>query len=205
MFQAGAVIIAAGLSSRMGEFKPMLPLGDTTVIRKIIETFQSAGVQKIVVVTGYRASELRAHIADMGVVCVKNERYDRSQMFDSAKLGFSTLQGLCKKVFFMPVDIPLFGTDTLKKLMECGSDLVCPTCQNKKGHPILIADYLLKEIIPYRGDYGLHGAFNQCSRKMEYLPVDDWGILYDMDTQKDYTIVKTMYDELNLQKKREDC
>lgn len=196
MFEAGAVIIAAGLSSRMGAFKPMLPLGNTTVIRKIIATLQKAGVEKIVVVTGYQAEVLEAHIADLKVITVRNERYAQSQMFDSAKIGFSMLVGSCRKVLFMPCDIPLFNADTVRLLLQQKKELVCPCWQNKKGHPIMIAENLLEQILHHNGDYGLHGAFANCGKKMELLPVEDWGIIYDMDTQKEYEAVKVMFQDI---------
>lgn len=197
MFEAGAVIIAAGLSSRMGDFKPLLPLGDTTVIRKLIRTLQCGGVKKIVVVTGYRGDELMNHINDMHVTCVPNDYYAQSQMFDSAKIGFSAIRGLCKKVLFLPVDIPLFDENTVRALLNQNANLICPVWQGKKGHPICIADEVLDSLIHYNGDYGLHGAFQHCGYRMEFLEVEDWGILYDMDTKKDYRKIKMMYDMQN--------
>ncbi|MBM4761218.1 nucleotidyltransferase family protein [Bacillus sp. B15-48] len=198
MIKAGAVIIAAGLSSRMGDFKPMLPLGETTVIRKVIKTFQSAGVHKIVVVTGFNGNQLEKHIADMGVECFRNEIYAQSQMFDSAKIGFSAILDMCERVFFTPADIPLFGVDTIINMLNTRSDLICPTWQNKKGHPLLVSNELIKEFLEYTGDYGLHGAIKYCTGKMEYLEVNDWGIIYDMDTPQEYSAVKVMYEEMRV-------
>ena len=59
----GAVIAAAGMSSRMGKFKPMLSIGAISIAQRIVATFQQAGVSRIVVVTGYRAEELEWHLA----------------------------------------------------------------------------------------------------------------------------------------------
>ena len=53
--RTGAVIAAAGLSSRMGAFKPMLEIGDTTAVRRIITVLRSVGADPIVLVTGHRA------------------------------------------------------------------------------------------------------------------------------------------------------
>ena len=50
--ETGAVVVAAGLSSRMKSFKPMLPLAGSTVIKTAISTLRAAGVTTIVVVTG---------------------------------------------------------------------------------------------------------------------------------------------------------
>ena len=53
--QIGAVIVAAGMSSRMGDFKPMLNIGSISIAQRVVATFHQAGVSKIVMVTGYNA------------------------------------------------------------------------------------------------------------------------------------------------------
>ena len=58
MKKTGAVLVAAGLSSRMGEFKPMLPFGDSTIALHMVTMLKRLGVSPLVVVTGYRAGEL---------------------------------------------------------------------------------------------------------------------------------------------------
>ena len=71
-----AVVLAAGLSSRRGAFKPLLPLGDSTFIKTIMERMRAAGVGRFVVVTGWRATELAGHLVGMpDVVCVENPAY----------------------------------------------------------------------------------------------------------------------------------
>ena len=60
----GAVIVAAGMSSRMHSFKPMLPLAGATVIRTLIGTLQKASIAPIIVVTGRNGRELTEHILD---------------------------------------------------------------------------------------------------------------------------------------------
>ena len=62
MKKTGAVLVAAGLSSRMKDFKPMLPFGTSTASRHMIGMLKSLKADPIVVVTGYRAEELEAHL-----------------------------------------------------------------------------------------------------------------------------------------------
>jgi len=57
----GAVILAAGKSSRMGAFKPMLRLGEESAARRIVKTLKAGGAQAVLVVTGRQAEELRQH------------------------------------------------------------------------------------------------------------------------------------------------
>ena len=46
-----ALIVAAGMASRMKTFKPLLRLGEKTIIEHVIDTFRYAGIQDIVVVS----------------------------------------------------------------------------------------------------------------------------------------------------------
>ena len=90
--KTGAVIVAAGMSSRMGDFKPMLKMGSISIVQRIIANFQHADVFPIVVVTGFRADELEKHISKLGVISVRNNSYEETEMFDSAKLGFDFIK-----------------------------------------------------------------------------------------------------------------
>lgn len=68
MMQTGALIVAAGKSSRMGDFKPMLQLGSISIAQRVINNFRQAGISKIVVVTGYNADALERHLASNHVI-----------------------------------------------------------------------------------------------------------------------------------------
>ena len=66
----GAVILAAGIASRMGDFKPLLPMGEESVIQNVVRVLREAGVQQIVVVTGYRKEVLEEHLKNASVMFV---------------------------------------------------------------------------------------------------------------------------------------
>ena len=83
--RTGAVIVAAGHKSKNSVFKPLLPVGDSTAIRRIIITLKRAGVSPIVVVTGDKADELEKHISNLQVICLRNEQYAVAQMFSSLR------------------------------------------------------------------------------------------------------------------------
>ena len=136
--RTGAVIVAAGMSSRMGDFKPMLKIGAISMVQRVIANYQQAGVFPIVLVTGYRGDELKKHVAGTGVICVYNDAYATTQMLDSAKIGFSYIADKCDRTFISPVDVPLFTVDTVVKLMHTEAAVVKPTHKGRNGHPILL-------------------------------------------------------------------
>lgn len=184
--QTGAVIVAAGLSSRMGDFKPMLNIGSISIAQRVIATLQQAGAEKIVVVTGYNAATLERHLANLGVIFLRNNDFATTQMFDSAKIGLRYIQDKCDRVLFTPVDIPLFTAATVEALIASNAPLACPTCNGQTGHPMMLDSSLIPDILADNGNMGLRGAISRLSTDLVEVPVNDPGILMDADTMEDY-------------------
>jgi len=184
--QTAAIIVAAGMSSRMGDFKPMLNIGSISIAQRIVANFHQAGVDKIVMVTGYNATTLERHLANNGIIFLRNENYETTQMFDSAKIGLEYLRDKCEQILFTPVDIPLFTSTTVKTLIESGKKLACPVCEGQQGHPLLISTSLVDGILADSGEGGLKGAISRCGEELCEIPVDDAGVLHDADTPEDY-------------------
>ena len=155
--EVGALIVAAGMSCRMGEFKPMLNIGTISIAQRIVATFNRSGVNKVVMVTGYNAVTLERHLAGNGIIFLRNENYETTQMFDSVKIGLRYLQNKCDKVLFTPVDIPL-----------------------------LIDNRLISKILCDSGEQGLRGTTERCGVPILCVPVEDPGTLYDADTPEDF-------------------
>ena len=185
----GALIVAAGMSSRMGDFKPLLNIGSISVAQRVVATLTQAGVSKIVMVTGYNATALERHLAGNGIIFLRNENYQTTQMFDSVKIGLRYLQDKCDKVLFTPVDVPLFTSKTVRMLLDSDATLAAPVCNGVQGHPILISARLIPEILDDCGEMGLRGAIDRCSATLQQIPVEDFGTIHDADTPEDFSVL----------------
>lgn len=184
--QTGAVIVAAGMSSRMGDFKPMLNIGSISIAQRIVANFHQAGVDRIVMVTGYNAVLLERHLSNKGLIFLRNENYETTQMFDSAKIGLEYMKDKCDRILFTPVDIPLFTAETVLALLDTAAPLACPVCNGQTGHPILLSAQCVDKILRHEGQGGLQGAIAACGLEMSHVPVEDAGVLHDADTPEDY-------------------
>ena len=189
----GAVVVAAGMSSRMGDFQPMLSIGSLSVAQRVVATLKQAGAARVVVVTGYNAEELERHLASSGVVFLRNENYRTTHMFDSALIGLRYLRDKCRQVLFTPVDIPLFTAATVDALLTSGAELACPVCGGTRGHPILMSANVIDRVLEDSGESGLDGALSRCGVPMTLVEVDDPGILHDADTPEDYRELLRMH------------
>ncbi len=181
-----AVILAAGFSSRMGRFKPLLPLGEASALGHIAAAYRRAGVTKLLAVSGHAVEELKAEAAALGIPVAHNPSYAEG-MFSSARAGLATVSG-ARRVFVHPVDIPLVRPDTLGYLAIRADELNCavalPEFLGETGHPPLIDAALIPEILASTGEDGLRGALAR--RNPRRIPVADRNILFDMDTPEAY-------------------
>ena len=170
--QTGALIVAAGKSSRMGDFKPMLQLGSISIAQRVINNFRQAGISKVVVVTGYHADVLELH-PWLTVMCsfLRMKNYANTHMFDSVRIGLEYLKDKVDTVLFTPVDVPLFTAQTVTQMLSLGRPLVTPVCNGNPGHPILIRSTLIDSILSDDGKSGLKGAVDNCGEPMYYLNV----------------------------------
>lgn len=187
--QTGAVIVAAGASSRMGTFKPMLNVGSISISQRLVATLHQAGISRIVMVTGYNAEKLERHLSGSGVIFLRNEEFMTTQMFDSAKIGLQYIRGKCDRVFFMPVDVPLFTAKTVDTLLATGAEIACPVCDGLRGHPIMLSDRVIDKILEDNGGCGLQGALSRCGIPEQLVAVPDAGVIRDIDTPEDYGLL----------------
>lgn len=184
-----AVILAAGLSRRMGGFKPLLPLGQATVIEAVVGLFQATAVNEIVVVGGHRADELQAAVAPLKVRWVINPAY-RAGMFGSLRVGVRSLPRACRAFFVHPADIPLVRPRTIDLLIEQwrrrGAAILYPVLDGQRGHPPLIDASLAPQLLRWDGAGGLRAFLRHHEERAREVPVIDEAILLDMDTPQAY-------------------
>lgn len=184
--KTGGLIVAAGMSSRMNAFKPMLKIGSTTIVKHIISTFRQAEIDTVVLVTGYQAETLEKHVAHMSVICLRNEAYATGEMFDSAKIGLSCLKSQCDRVLLTPVDIPLFTCRTVRQLLQAEGPVVVPVCDKREGHPLVLDTEIVEKLLSYTGEKGIAGAIAGSGLPKQLVQVEDEGILFDVDTPEEY-------------------
>ena len=196
-----AIIPAAGYSSRMGRFKPLLPLGRTTVIQRLVSLFSKAGIRQITVVSGHRAFELQNHLFASEAAVVYNPDYSRG-MFSSILAGMAGLDPAAEAVFILPADIPLIRENTLLQLMQAfqqrQSPIIYPVFQGQRGHPPLIRRDLLNVARHWNGDGGLRAFLEQHDAAAREVRLFDQGVVQDMDHPEDYEAVCARFPCLDL-------
>lgn len=184
--KTGAVIAAAGVQNNIEQFRPMLKVGNSTIIHKAIDTLRKADVSPIIVITGYKSDELEKHLSHRGVICIFNKEYKTSQMFDSLKLGLDYIRELCDRVLVVPADTAMFSMESVVEVMNTEGAMVAPMFGDKPGHPVLIESSYIPDIISYDGDDGLRGAMRSLEADITFVQLNDRGLVLDVNTTKEY-------------------
>lgn len=187
------LIIAAGYSSRMGTFKPLMPLGEKTVIEAAIDSLRLGGITDIRVIVGHRAAEICQVLAGLPVVIVENPRYAEG-MFSSIVTGLSALTNGTEAFFLLPGDTPLIRRQSIKAMIRAyrktKAAVVYPVFAGQRGHPPLISAKCFTNIRNSDGTGGLRSILAQYSADSVEVELADEGILLDIDTLEDYERLK---------------
>lgn len=193
-----ALLLCAGQSRRMHGFKPLLPLGDRTLLEHSISRFQEAGIGNIIVVTGHRREELLPVLEKNQVQEVYNEKYAVRDMFYSVCTGIRAIlkQDKPEGILICPADIPLIHPFTIRQIVQIRrqqkDSVIQPVFGGKEGHPLFLGEELLDELFGYAGDCGLQGFLN--SRENIFrVEVPDRCILFDTDVREDYEKLQKRY------------
>ena len=183
-----AIILAAGRSSRMGHFKPLLRVDGQTLIQRTISIFRKNRIDDIIVVTGHRADELKAALARDEVRIAHNAAYARG-MFSSVAVGIRQLPVHCEAFFVQPVDIAFVQSATIGRLIEAFRNhpgrIIYPCVANRRGHPPLIPACLAEAIAGHDGKGGLRRALKYWADLAVDVSVEDRHILLDLDSPED--------------------
>lgn len=184
-----ALILAAGYSLRMGDFKPLMQIGSHSAIEHAIRTFQQVGISDIKVVAGFRADELSKAVKPLGAEIVCNPNFAQG-MYTSVQVGVRALESEVRAFFMLPVDIPLVSCTTVKKMLDCSRlnqyGIIYPVFNGMRGHPPLITTRYKDEILHGDAHEGLRGILELHQHEAYDIKVEDETVLLDMDTQEDY-------------------
>lgn len=189
-------MLAAGRSRRMGSCKQLLPLGGTTVIDRCLTTLQQGGIGDIVVVVSESGQQIAAAARKYDVRVVVN-RVDDGDMASSVRAGRDALDAGTSGIMVALSDYPLVSPETVSLLVHLHDIfpdfIITPVHEGRRGHPLLFARSILDELAE---GMTLRDVVQNDLHRIYEVPVNDIGILMDMDTPDDYIRAGTMLAQL---------
>jgi molybdenum cofactor cytidylyltransferase len=187
----GAVVLAAGMSRRMGEPKVLLPWGEgQTIIEHILEQLLLARVDHVTVVTGNQQARVSALAEALGATTVFNAAYETGEMLSSLKAGLRAMPDHIGAALVVLGDQPSIQPRIIQQVMqryaEGAGDIVAPSYNMRRGHPILIDRRYWREILALPDDGAPRDVINAHADRIAYVEVKTDSVLRDVDTPQDY-------------------
>jgi len=194
MSDVSAVILAAGLSRRMGERnKLLLPIGDVPMIRHLVDVYGAATGQPVLVVTGHQANEIEAVLAGSGTETVFNADYAQGQP-TSVACGLRAA-GDADAVLIGLGDQPLLTADDIQALLaaHASADRSCisiPAVDQQRGNPILVPANLCARLLADPGSPGCKKFTRSYPEHVQFHALASPGFYADVDTPEAYDALR---------------
>ena len=183
----GAIVLAAGMSSRMVENKLLLPWTDgEPIIRRVVEAYLAADLKALAVVTGRDADAVADCLSDLPIQLAHNPDFAAGEMLSSVKVGLRALPADLAGAFIQPGDMPCISAEIVRRLAaahEAGWD-AAPIFRGRRGHPVLLD----------RGSWRRMLGLTGCAKprdglrrdRLKLVEVEDAGVALDVDTREAY-------------------
>jgi molybdenum cofactor cytidylyltransferase len=184
-----AIVAAAGLSSRMGSSKPLLDAGGRSFLARILASFRDGGAGPLLVVVRDSEGDVAREARSEGGLVIPNPDPGPGPI-SSLQAGIRAIPGEAPAAFFCPADHPLFLPETIQALAMAFSrepaPIIAPTYRGRRGHPVLFHRGIFPELLEDDLPQGARSVIRRYLESRLDVPVDDPGILFDIDTPTEY-------------------
>lgn len=184
-----SIVLAAGEAKRFGQLKQLVLLGEKTMLEQVLDTVNRSRADDIIVVLGAHSDEIRSRIPFIRERIVVNDQYAQG-MSGSLQAGLRALRAEADGAVIVLADQPFVTTATIDTLIDEFNrkrpGAAVPTFNGVRGNPVLLGRSLFDEVMGLRGDTGFRAVFADHAESILRVPVDDRGILSDIDTMEDF-------------------
>jgi molybdenum cofactor cytidylyltransferase len=184
------IILAAGLSTRMGEPKQLLPFGDSTIIETVIDNMLGSELDEVIVIIGHESEKVHEKIRHKPIKVVFNPNYHEG-MLTSAQCGVRALPDCADAFALMLVDQPFITSDLINRVVDTYKDtdkgIALPSYNYRRGHPAIFDRRYASDIVALELESGgIRSLFKKNADDIHYVIVDTNRVLKDIDYRKDY-------------------
>ncbi len=199
--RVAAVVAAAGFSSRMGRFKPLLPWRNGTVIEAVVAALDGGGASPVYVVTGHRGAEIAEQLKGGPAEAVFNAEYCQDEMLRSYQVGIEALcrdgKPVCGALLALG-DQPHIPTGVIRQLISrvvrVPEAVVVPSYMRRRGHPVYLPRWAFSKLLGLGRGLSLRDFMDTFEEEIEYEAVDSDCIRRDMDVPAEYESLRAEFE-----------
>jgi molybdenum cofactor cytidylyltransferase len=191
------IILAAGMSTRLGQTKQLLKLKGRHLIEWVIDAALASKLTEIILVLGHEQQKIlsviggKAFLPQLQVVHASDYRQGMSQ---SLKAGLSVARGGYPSVMFLLGDQPLVTSKEIDRLLEefwkSDRDICVPVHKGKRGNPTIFGQNLYDELLRIQGDIGARNLIEAHLGGVHYVETEEPASFLDIDTAEDLKTVE---------------
>lgn len=194
--EVAAILLAAGLSTRMGTPKPLLSWDGRTLVEYQVAQLFAAGVAQVIVVTGHAADEVERVLAGSGARVVRNPEYTKGRA-GSVRVGAAAVREPVAAVLTLNVDQPR-PAELIRALVAAhltgDAAITVPVWAGQRGHPAVFASALLPELraVTEEGE-GLRAVRRAYAADTREVELGDPRVLIDINTPESYREARRLF------------
>ncbi len=189
------IVLAAGLSRRMGQPKLLLDWEGRPVIRRSVETLAAAGIEDLLVVVGPAHADVETALAGLPVRFAVNAHPEAGQA-GSVVAGLRALAPGTIAALFALGDQPTVPPEVIPALArafrEGGRPIAAPRYRGVRGNPVLFAASVFPELLALTGDHGARAVVDTDASRVTLVDFDI-AMPPDLDTPEDYERLRSGY------------
>ena len=183
-----AIVLAAGKARRFGAQKLLAPYGTSTVVRTVVDTLRTAGVDYLVVVGGPGGEAVRAAVGGPPVAWVENADPDRG-LSSSVATGLAALPPNVGAALVVLGDQPTVSAQVVERVVSAwrlgGGPVVAPRYRGLRGNPVLFDSTLFVTLGALVGEHGARDFISEDPARVTMVDVSEPPPM-DIDTPSDY-------------------
>jgi molybdenum cofactor cytidylyltransferase len=187
-----AVILAAGLSTRLGRPKQLLRLGNKAVLEYVIDNVSQVRVGEIILVLGAHRQEIEQVISDRPVRCVFNPQYATGQG-SSVAAGAAAVSPESRGILFLAGDQPLIPPEFIDRVITVFQETDALIIRPETGLPAIFDISLREELKQLTGDTGGRQLMAKYRRQVVVVPGCPGLASLDIDTEEDYRLLQAYW------------
>lgn len=190
-----AIVLAAGMSARMGQNKLLLLFKGKPLIAHAVDILLASEIDEIIVVLGNEADKVQEKLRGRQVRLIENPDF-REGLSTSVRAGVTAVSRQADGIMVYLADQPLLESADVNRILrafvhakDAGKSIVVPFFDRQRGNPVLLDSSYREAILGVVGDVGCKGVIKRYPDQVFVLQMESDHVIRDMDTIEEYEAV----------------